>query len=842
MMEPRFAQGLVAAGHLGEQGASMLDVAVALVSAGWPVLPCHPQRKKPLAPDGFRGRSSDPRQTKGWWGNLWPDATVGIVPADGGLVALDVDSAHALTASIGAGLLPPGFVDALKARSPDAILGPAYGLVVATGGTSAPFQFEGATIPPMHVYLRVSGAAPEVEGVVCRYDKGYVIAPGSRGQRLYRLLSRGEPLPFNATSTKAPASSMALVGPPAPALQGAVQTPRAQKPDRAPDLKRVRAAVACIPNTESTDRHAYVAMAHMIKGAAGDDGRDTFLDWAAKWPGKVDPAEDERVFDTITAPRIGWSALWHVAERFGFDSHPERMAEAQDEFDDAVTSPAPPPLPRLSLHARLQAIRATLAEIADVLEREITRAEWLGDLARKTHVPFRSLEQGLAAFDAPHRRIRAQLIRPGPALRDALAQAPPQALVPHYVFVDQHHVLYGTPQSLKTFTALDLGLHIASGLPWLGRIPVQQRGVVFFAGEAASSVRIRIAAWCAARGISVEEAARLPFALLDAVPTLGKGDDGLRDAIDRVQEAAAEFSVPVGLLVLDNMTRLAAVAGLSTTDPGEYGRILAGIDALGRATRAATLTIYHIPVSDKAKSRPAGTYQSTANPDVIMKAERQGSELCAVIRVAPPYGKSRGGPPPADLPLRFKVQDVRAWLTSSYEREGRSLPRTLASAAAEEFSCVDPSSDGSSRATIAASPEAAARESLWQQFTSLVVDGEGTPQTIPTESRNQLAGEGAELERRVLEVLERLPGASGNTLRGALRGTRKTDIDRAVLEVQGTLVEDRRKGNAHAYYLTDAGQAHLRAVRGRDVTDAADTTTVLADLEEGASEEPKRGA
>ena len=37
-------------------------------------------------------------------------------------------------------------LDALKARAPDADLGSEYGLIVATGGKSPPFEFEGATL------------------------------------------------------------------------------------------------------------------------------------------------------------------------------------------------------------------------------------------------------------------------------------------------------------------------------------------------------------------------------------------------------------------------------------------------------------------------------------------------------------------------------------------------------------------------------------------------------------------------------------------------------------------------------------------------------------------------
>ena len=61
------------------------------------------------------------------------------------------------------------------------------------------------------------------------------------------------------------------------------------------------------------------------------------------------------------------------------------------------------------MHADLQELRQRLAATPDVLERESTRGEELGKFARKTGVPFRTLEHLLAAFDAPHRTIRATI-------------------------------------------------------------------------------------------------------------------------------------------------------------------------------------------------------------------------------------------------------------------------------------------------------------------------------------------------------------------------------------------------------------------------------------------------
>src|SRR5216683_1885702 len=169
----------------------------------------------------------------------------------------------------------------------------------------------------------------------------------------------------------------------------------------------------------------------------------------------------------------------------GYDATAERLAEAQAAFSAApspdegnVPASTPGAAPRLTLHDTLVALRAHLHTISEPLRRDAVRDTQLARLGQVVHLSLPVMREHLAALDAPHRQVRAQIVRPGPALRDALAAAAPQALVPGYVYVDQQHVLYGAPQSLKTFTALDLGLHIASGLPWLGRIPVMQRRVV----------------------------------------------------------------------------------------------------------------------------------------------------------------------------------------------------------------------------------------------------------------------------------------------------------------------------------------------------------------------------
>lgn len=291
---PGASYALVHAGTLGENGAPMRDVALALVAGGWPVFPCG-QDKAPLVGGGFKARSRDPEKVRLWW-TTYPEAMPAIVPGDCGFAALDVDSTKAAEAVRAAGFSL------------------AEGFIVETGGTSQPFELDGEQHRPIHAYI-VAAEQPKLPGVVVRFQGGYVIAPGARrGDRVYRVAHAGQPEAWTAPA-------------PIPAM-----------PQRAELLERVGAAVACIPNTESTDREQYVAVAHMVKGAVGEAGHDIFMAWAAKYPGAVDPDEDARVFDTISAPRTGWPELWRYASLHGFDASAEIAADARNDFGDE-----PPP-------------------------------------------------------------------------------------------------------------------------------------------------------------------------------------------------------------------------------------------------------------------------------------------------------------------------------------------------------------------------------------------------------------------------------------------------------------------------------------------------------------------
>src|SRR5207249_1034875 len=125
---------------------------------GWPVFPCG-HDKRPTVARGFHARSLDPAQIESWW-RTHPDALPAIVPGDGDLAAIDVDSTRAAMTVDGAGYLPD-----------------AGGFVVQTAGTSAAFSYRDRIWQPMRIYIRAT-EPPKLSDAVVRFRNGYVIAPG----------------------------------------------------------------------------------------------------------------------------------------------------------------------------------------------------------------------------------------------------------------------------------------------------------------------------------------------------------------------------------------------------------------------------------------------------------------------------------------------------------------------------------------------------------------------------------------------------------------------------------------------------------------------------------------
>jgi len=147
-------------------------------------------------------------------------------------------------------------------------------------------------------------------------------------------------------------------------------------------------------------------------------------------------------------------------------------------------------------------------------------------------------------------------------------------------------VLYGEPGCGKSFLALDVALHVASGRPWAGK-RVNQAGVVYIAAEGAGGFRKRVVA---ARQ-HYDLPADTPFALIVTPPNLGSevGDAGaLIDAIRRQSDA---IGFRPGLVIIDTLAR--SMEGADESSSRDRGLFVANAGRIERELGVLVLAVHH---------------------------------------------------------------------------------------------------------------------------------------------------------------------------------------------------------------------------------------------------------
>jgi phage/plasmid primase-like uncharacterized protein len=161
----------------------------------------------------------------------------------------------------------------------------------------------------------------------------------------------------------------------------------------------------------------------------------------------------------------------------------------------------------------------------------------------------------------------------------------PNELVEDFMTIGGMAVLYGDSNSGKTFFALSLAAHIASGQPFFGR-QIDPGLVVYLASEAPGSIRSRMQAIKKHFGCSLENLAMVPVPLNFYA---NQGD--ANDVIELVKTIAEIKSQPVRLIIGDTLARMSA--GANENSGEDMGPVMARFDAVANATGAAMLIIHH---------------------------------------------------------------------------------------------------------------------------------------------------------------------------------------------------------------------------------------------------------
>jgi phage/plasmid primase-like uncharacterized protein len=161
----------------------------------------------------------------------------------------------------------------------------------------------------------------------------------------------------------------------------------------------------------------------------------------------------------------------------------------------------------------------------------------------------------------------------------------PNELVENFLTIGGMAVLYGDSNSGKTFFALSLAAHIASGQPFFNR-QIDPGLVVYLASEAPGSIRSRMQAIKKHFGCSLENLAMVPVPLNFYA---NQGD--ANDVIELVKTIEQIKGQPVRLIIGDTLARMSA--GANENSGEDMGPVMARFDAVASATGAAMLIIHH---------------------------------------------------------------------------------------------------------------------------------------------------------------------------------------------------------------------------------------------------------
>lgn len=212
-----------------------------------------------------------------------------------------------------------------------------------------------------------------------------------------------------------------------------------------------------------------------------------------------------------------------------------------------------------------------------------------------------------AQADAP--AVEAPTERPNSfQLASQRAQAPIKPDLVRGVIPDaEFGIIYGKSGSGKSFAAIDLGYHLARGVPWRGR-KVKQRNVFYVAAEGAEGVRRRTTAFCLYHDVD----ASTPFYTREHPINLYEKNAWKKAASDIVQLTGAE----PGVIFIDTLSR--SMAGVDENSAKDMSLVIENCQKLARTTGCMVIVIAHAGKNDDQGVRGSSALRAAADFEIAV--------------------------------------------------------------------------------------------------------------------------------------------------------------------------------------------------------------------------------
>jgi hypothetical protein len=175
-------------------------------------------------------------------------------------------------------------------------------------------------------------------------------------------------------------------------------------------------------------------------------------------------------------------------------------------------------------------------------------------------------------------------------------------LVKGWIELEQMSTVFGPTSCGKTFWAMDLALHVASGREWFG-CKVAQGGVIYVAAEAGRLINNRVLAFKIHHGLTNVV---LPFVTIpEPVNLYPQGKKRFADDLARlgltIKEVAARMTVKPSLIVIDTLNR--AFPGGDENNSEAMGKVLEVTAMLRDKFNCHVMVVHHTGKDPTRKAR-----------------------------------------------------------------------------------------------------------------------------------------------------------------------------------------------------------------------------------------------
>lgn len=210
-------------------------------------------------------------------------------------------------------------------------------------------------------------------------------------------------------------------------------------------------------------------------------------------------------------------------------------------------------------------------------------------------------------------------------------------IVRDHIESDTTGCLYGDSGAFKSFIAIDLLCHVATGKDWCGN-PVKAGNVIYICGEGKGGIKRRFRAWFERHGEEPRNiyVRTIPAALIDPIATA--------TLLDEIRQIGN-----VVMVVVDTLAKNFGDGDESGTR--DMGMFVTGMDSIRSATNGAfVLCIHHCGLSDK--DRPRGGTPLRSGIDFECSVKRDGNDTVLTFK------KMKDGEIPPPLAFSAATQSL----------------------------------------------------------------------------------------------------------------------------------------------------------------------------------------